>query len=77
MEDLLYTAKAKKTIIKIYKAKTLYGKTVQLKSKLADKKGNVLVGKYVKFYVAGKYVGKAKTNRKGIATLKYNPKKKK
>ncbi|WP_169805492.1 hypothetical protein, partial [Methanobrevibacter filiformis] len=72
-----YTAKAKKTIIKIYKAKTLYGKTVQLKSKLTDAKGKPLAGKYVKFYVAGKYVGKVKTNKKGIAILKYTPKKKK
>ncbi|KZX12128.1 bacterial Ig-like domain protein [Methanobrevibacter filiformis] len=71
-----YIAKSKeKTITIIYYAKTKYSKPVNLKAKLTTIKGKVLAGKYIKFYVAGKYVGKSKTNKKGIAILKYTPKK--
>ncbi|KZX09890.1 DUF11 domain-containing protein [Methanobrevibacter filiformis] len=74
-----YTAKSKKgkTITTIYYAKTIYDKATTLKAKLTNLKGKALADKYIKFYVAGKYVGKAKTNKKGIAILKYTPKKKK
>ncbi|KZX11634.1 Ig-like domain repeat protein [Methanobrevibacter filiformis] len=75
-----YTYKEKskeKTITTIYYTKTKYDKVTILKAKLIDAKGKVLAGKYIKFYVAGKYVGKAKTNKKGIAILKYTPEKKK
>ncbi|KZX17711.1 beta strand repeat-containing protein [Methanobrevibacter filiformis] len=74
-----YTFKAKKekTITTIYYTKTKYGNSIILKAKLTNGKGKALAGKYIKFYVAGKYVGKAKTNKKGIAIFKYTPKKKK
>ncbi|KZX14378.1 DUF11 domain-containing protein [Methanobrevibacter filiformis] len=73
-----YIAKSKeKTITTIYYAKTKYGNSIILKTKLTNGKGKALAGKYIKFYVAGKYVGKAKTNKKGIAIFKYTPKKKK
>ncbi|KZX12102.1 beta strand repeat-containing protein [Methanobrevibacter filiformis] len=72
-----YIAKSKeKTITTIYYTKTKYNKTVTLKAKLTTNKGKALAGKYIKFYVAGKYVGKSKTNKKGIAIFEYNPKKK-
>ncbi|KZX10614.1 beta strand repeat-containing protein [Methanobrevibacter filiformis] len=74
-----YTYKAKtkeKTITTVYYTKTKYTKAVNLTAKLTNGKGKALAGKYIKFYVAGKYVGKAKTNKKGIAVFKYTPKKK-
>ncbi|KZX17351.1 carboxypeptidase regulatory-like domain-containing protein [Methanobrevibacter filiformis] len=72
-----YIAKSKgKTITTIYYTKTKYNKPATLKAKLTTNNGKALAGKYIKFYVAGKYVGKAKTNKKGIAIFEYTPKKK-
>ncbi|KZX17194.1 bacterial Ig-like domain [Methanobrevibacter filiformis] len=70
-------SKKGKTITTIYYVKTKYDKVTRLKAKLTNAKGKPLAGKYIKFYFAGKYVGKAKTNKKGVAILKYTPEKKK
>ncbi|KZX14095.1 bacterial Ig-like domain protein [Methanobrevibacter filiformis] len=76
-KNYTYIAKSKeKTITSIYYAKTKYDKTVTLKAKLTTNKGKALAGKYIKFYVAGKYIGKIKTNKKGIAIFEYTPEKK-
>nr|WP_302579022.1 hypothetical protein [Methanobrevibacter arboriphilus] len=48
-----------------------YGKTTVLKATLKDNSGKAIVGRYVKFYVNNKYVGQAKTNSQGIASLNY------
>ncbi|KZX17210.1 beta strand repeat-containing protein [Methanobrevibacter filiformis] len=67
-----YSVKAKsKTAIKIYPIKAKKGSIVKLKSRLTSSNGVPLVNKHIKFYVKGEYVGKAKTNKKGIAILKY------
>ncbi len=48
------------------------GTTVNLQAVLKDSHRNVVLsGKTVKFYLNGKYIGSATTNKSGIAKLKY------
>jgi uncharacterized repeat protein (TIGR01451 family) len=61
------------TKIILTNSKVTYGKNLQLNAKLSSN-GKVLSGKYIKFYVNGKYVGQAKTNSQGLATLNYKVK---
>ncbi len=60
-----------KTTITTNSQKGTYGKTTTLKATLKDTNDKVIAGKYVKFYVNNKYIGQAKTNSQGIATLNY------
>jgi len=46
-----------------------FNKKGYIKVTLKDQNKKVLAKKTVKFYIKGKYVGKAKTNNKGVATL--------
>ncbi|MGL4669016.1 MAG: hypothetical protein ACRCVG_00260 [Methanobacteriaceae archaeon] len=47
-----------------------YSQLITLTTKLSSN-NNILVNKKVNFYVNGKLIGSAKTNSKGLATLKY------
>ena len=47
-----------------------YGSSTAFKVKVTDYKGNIIKNKYVKFYINGKYVKKAKTSKNGWAFLK-------
>ena len=47
-----------------------YGSSTGFKVKVANYNGLVMKGKYVKFYINGKYVKKVKTDKHGYATLK-------
>jgi len=47
------------------------GETVTLESKLTDENGNPIANATVDFYVDGKKVGSAKTDKNGIAKLQY------
>ena len=60
-----------KTSTSMSNSKGTYGKNTALKATLKDANGKAIVSRYVKFYVNNKYVGQAKTNSQGIATLKY------
>ncbi|MBF4468046.1 MAG: hypothetical protein ISP01_01440 [Methanobrevibacter arboriphilus] len=82
-DDYTYVDNQKTTNFEINKIKTstsmsnykgTYGKNTVLKATLKDANGKVIIGKYIKFYVNNKYVGQAKTNSQGIATLKYKVK---
>ncbi|RBQ23601.1 hypothetical protein ALNOE001_08250 [Candidatus Methanobinarius endosymbioticus] len=60
--------------ITINNVSTKSGQAVILKSKLVNEEnGKPLAGETVKFYLNGKYVGKAVTDSNGIAKLKYIP----
>jgi len=60
-------AKVKMTLKPKLVNKNIYVKLIAL--------GKALINKVVKFFVRGKYVGKAKTNSKGVGLFKYKAKK--
>ncbi|MBF4469426.1 MAG: Ig-like domain repeat protein [Methanobrevibacter arboriphilus] len=59
------------TSLTMSNTKGTYAKTTVLKATLKDINGKAIVGRYVKFYVNNKYVGQAKTNSQGLASLNY------
>lgn len=79
-DDYTYVDNQKTNSFEINKIKTstsmsnykgTYGKNTLLKATLKDATGKAVVGRYVKFYVNNKYVGQAKTNSQGLASLNY------
>ena len=46
-----------------------FNKKGSIKATFRDQNKKALAKKTIKFYIKGKYVGKAKTNSKGVATL--------
>jgi len=78
--DSLYNQTESSIIFNSTKAKV----KMSLKNKLVKNKiyvkltalGKGLINKILKFFVKGKYIGKAKTKSQGISLFKYNPKKK-
>ena len=82
-DDYTYVNNQKTTNFEINKIKTstsmsnykgTYAKNTVLKATLKDATGKAIVGRYVKFYVNNKYVGQAKTNLQGLASLNYKVK---
>jgi len=59
-----------KSYLTLSRFKAKFKKKAILKATLKTKKNKVMAKRYVKFYANKKYIGKAKTNKKGIATLK-------
>ncbi|KZX17205.1 DUF11 domain-containing protein [Methanobrevibacter filiformis] len=72
---LKYKVKTSNSKLTSIKTKAYYYKKVSLSVKVANKNGKPTKGKYVQFYIGNKYLGKVKTNKEGIAILKYTPKK--
>ncbi len=68
------TTSKSKTTTTLAKFKAYYKKKVTLKATLKDQGLKIIKSKYIRFYVKGKYVGKAKTSSKGVAYFKYAPK---
>jgi len=58
-----------KTTTSLAKFKAKYKKTATLKATLKNHKNKAIANKYLKFYANNKYLGQAKTNAKGVATL--------
>ncbi|MCL2688113.1 MAG: Ig-like domain-containing protein, partial [Methanobrevibacter sp.] len=58
-----------KTTTKLAKFSAKFKKKATLKATLKNHKNKAMAKKVVKFYVNKKYLGKAKTNTKGLATL--------
>ena len=76
--DTTHTASNSKTLSLIPKDKTTltlakftakYNKKATLKATLKNNKNKALAKRVVKFYANNKYLGQAKTNAKGVATL--------
>ena len=58
-----------KTYTKLSKFTAKYGKIATFKATLKNTANKAMVKKYIKFYANGKYLGQAKTNYNGLATL--------
>ena len=58
-----------KTTIILAKFSAKYKKTTTIKATLKDHNNKAIAKKYIKFYANNKYLGQAKTNAKGVATL--------
>lgn len=58
-----------KTTLKLAKVKAKFKKIATFKATLKNHKKKAMAKKYVKFYANKKYLGKAKTNKKGVAIL--------
>ena len=67
----IITKTPSKAIVSMVLSSKLYKKRIKVTLKFKRK---ALKSKWIKFYVKGKYVGKAKTNTKGITLFKYTKK---
>lgn len=71
---IIIKAMLNSTIIVVsFNSSVFKGSVVNLIATLKDTNGNLLNNKTVNFYFNGKLIGKAVTNSKGVAILKYTP----